>query len=326
LENLLFAANAVVPVFVLIAVGVCVRLGGILDDEAVGRLSKLAFVVAMPVLVFLVIAKADVAEVWDTKTLLAFLGGVTVALLAGLLVARLAGMDAVRTGTFVVACHRSNLVIVGLAVVESAYGREKWLAPAGMLAATAVLTYNLLAVVCLTLPHHSPRGGRNLLRIFLRLTTNPLIIGALAGIAWSLLSARCGLVIPRFLAQPLDWLRNMCLPLALIAVGASLRPRSLRGGLGRLAAIAGVKLILEPAVALAIIWPLKTGKAYVAAVVVCLSAPTAIATYTMTRAMKGDDELASQAITATTGASVLTMAAWLLVLQAMGVTPPVAGP
>jgi predicted permease len=96
--------------------------------------------------------------------------------------------------------------------------------------------------------------------------------------------------------------------------------------MGHVFAISALKLLLEPAVALGIVWPMGIGKMYVGAVVVCLSAPTAIATYTMVRAMKGDDELASQTVTATTGLSVVTMAAWLLILQALGVAPPAAGP
>jgi predicted permease len=326
MNNLLFAANAVLPVFLLIAVGAAVR-GRVLDDEAVGRLSRLAFLVAMPALVFQVISKADLATAWNAAALAAFLGAVLGTLLAGLLAARVLGMSGTRTGTFAIVCHRSNLVIVGLAVLESAYG-DQWMGPAGLLSATAVLTYNVLAVVCLTLARHpdSKAGNRSLLRIFAHLSTNPLVIGAVLGIAWRLLAERLEWWrMPEVIDRPLEWLRQMCLPLALIAVGASLRLESLRSGLGHVVLAALFKLVLEPALALAILVPLGVGRMYLAAVVICLSAPTAIATYTMVRAMEGDDELASQAITLSTAAAVLTMGAWLLVLKAMGVSPP-AGP
>ncbi len=320
MDGFIFAASAVVPVFLLIAIGVAVRAAKILDDQAVGRLSKLAFVVAMPALVFLVIVEAKSDETWNGRALLAFLGAVGLALLVGLLVARLLGMKAVRTGTFVVGCHRSNLVIVGLAVLESAYGKN-WLAPAGMLAAAAVLTYNVLAVIILTLPHHSGFGWRNVLRLFSRLSTNPLILGALAGICWKLISGHYGVGIHKTIALPLEWLRRMCLPLALIAVGASLRPQTLRQGLSHVAMAAVVKLVIEPAAALLFLRVMGVGPMYCAAVVVCLSAPTAIATYTMVRSMHGDEQLASQTVTATTGLSIFSMAGWLLALKAMGISP-----
>jgi len=325
LDDLLFAAGAVLPVFAVIALGVAVRLGGILNDEAVGRLSRLAFVVAMPALVFQVISKSDLSRAWSGRAVLAFCAAVLITLLVSLLVSRLAGMSAVRSGTFVVGGHRSNLVIVGLAVLGSAYG-EEWMACAGVLAATAVLLYNVLAVICLTLPHHTGPGARNLVKIVARLSTNPLIIGAVLGIAWRLVAERVEWWrMPAVLDLPLTWLRQMCLPLALIAVGASLRPAALRSGLGHVLLAAGFKLVVEPAVALLILRQLGLAPMYLAAVVICLSAPTAIATYTMVRAMKGDEELAAQMVTASTGLSVLTMAGWLLVLKLAGVAPPGAG-
>lgn len=213
LSDLGFAAGAVLPVFAIIALGVAVRLGGILDDEAVGRLSRLAFVVAMPALVFQVISKADLAQVWSGRAVL--------------------------------------------------------------------------------------------------------------GIAWRLVAEKVEWwKMPAVVDLPLSWLSRMCLPLALLAVGASLRPGALKSGLGRVLLAAGFKLIVEPAAALVILRQLRVADAYLAAVVVCLSAPTAIATYTMVRAMKGDDELAAQMVTGSTALSVLTMAGWLLVLKQMGVAPP----
>jgi len=315
-DDLLFAAGAVLPVFMIIALGAGVRRAKILDDAGVGQLSRLAFTTALPVLIFQKISKAQLAEVLSGRAILCFCAAVLLTTALGWALARLLGMKAVRTGTFIMGCYRSNTVIIGLAVLEGAYGEDK-VPVAGIIAGTAVLLYNVLAVPVLTLPHHSPKEAGSFGLLARRLATNPLMIALVAGVAWNLTP----LEMPEIVDRPLTWLESMSLPLALVAVGASLRLESFRRGLGHILWAAGLKLVLAPAVGLGLLLALGVTDTNTAAVVVCLSAPTAVATYVMVRSMKGDAELASQMVTVSTAISVVTMAGWLLVLRHLAAAP-----
>jgi predicted permease len=314
MESLGFALGAVLPVFALIGLGTLVRRVKILDDNSVGRLSKLVFTVALPAMIFQVIRKADIAQAWDTRTALAFVLSIPAALLIALAIAKVFKMSSLKTGTFVICAYRSNTVILGLAVLESAYGADK-IPAAGILAALAILSFNPLAVINLTLPHHKGFGPAQLKRLLLRLISNPLIIAAVLALLWNLLENRTGAKIPELLDKPLTWLRQMCLPVALITAGASLHSKSISENPKQVLAAALVKLVLHPVIALLLVLLLGVTGMNMAAVIICAAAPTAVATYAMVRSMDGDHLLASAAITTSTALSVATLSLWLMLIR-----------
>lgn len=314
MDGLLFAVNAVLPVFLIIALGAAVRAGRILNDEAVERLSRLVYNTALPVLVFQVVGKAEILTVWNGRCAAAFVAAVLISVALAWAVGRLMGMDAVQTGTFVQVSYRANTVIVGLAVLQSAYG-DAVLGPAGVMAGVSVALFNVLAVIVLTLPHHSGGGLRGAGAMLRQLLVNPLILGMLAGVGWSLLRSRTGWSMPAVLDRPLDWLQDMALPLALIAVGASLRLDAARRVLLPALSSATIKLLVQPLLALGLLALAGVSGMDRTVCLLYLASPTAVASYIMVRAMKGDAEMASQTVTLSTAASVLTTAGWLLVAE-----------
>ena len=315
MDNVVFVAEAILPVFIVIALGAALRRVRVLDDETVEHLTRLVFTVALPILLFRSVGGADLAEAWNGPAVAAAFGMVLVCVLLGWGLARLQRLAPVRAATFTMCCYRANTAIVGLAVLQSAYPENPAMdAAAGMLIGVSVLVFNVLAVVILTLPHHSFRGREGLRRIARGVATNPLILAVLLGILWSVLKWEMPLVLDR----PIEWIARMALPLALLAVGASLRLELLRRGLRETLLAAAVKLLVLPALVLASLRALGVGGLDLAACVVILGSPTAVVSYIMARRMRGDAPLAAQVVTVTTTLSIVTLAGWLLVLRALG--------
>jgi predicted permease len=136
---------------------------------------------------------------------------------------------------------------------------------------------------------------------------NPLILSILAGAG---VNALGWAPIP-VLHDALAVLGQAALPIMLLCVGASLKLRGLSADLKPMAVAAGIKLLLFPAVviALATLFGLSPIKAQVALIYGAL--PTGVAAYTLARQMGGDAQLMAAMITVQTLLAFLLMPLWL---------------
>ena len=70
MEDLLFTANIVVPVFIIVALGYLLRKKNLINDNFVSLSSKIVFNVSLPVLIFVEIAKINLDVILDFKLIL----------------------------------------------------------------------------------------------------------------------------------------------------------------------------------------------------------------------------------------------------------------
>lgn len=139
------------------------------------------------------------------------------------------------------ASYRSSAAILGIAFVNNIYGHATM---AALMIVGTVPLYNVAAVLILSLtaPHdgEKPSARKLLLRTLRDVATNPIILGILAGMLWSVLK----IPQPVILQKSVSYLGNMATPLALIALGASFQLKSAKGKLGLTLGISAVKLFL----------------------------------------------------------------------------------
>ena len=89
MEHLLFSVNATLPIFLVMAVGWCLRRFHLMDGSFVDRLNTINYKITLPILLFTDMAGADFFAVWDTKfvlfcffaTLLSFFAILAIALM-----------------------------------------------------------------------------------------------------------------------------------------------------------------------------------------------------------------------------------------------------
>ena len=70
LNHMLVAVNAVLPSFLIIALGLFVRRRGMLDDTSLGKFNSVAFRVFLPFQIFKNIYDAPIGETFDLKLIL----------------------------------------------------------------------------------------------------------------------------------------------------------------------------------------------------------------------------------------------------------------
>ena len=138
----------VLPVFVVITVGFCLKKTGLVPREFMYDLNRLIYYIALPSLLFHKIATANFYSNFNLR-LLAVLVIATVACCAfSYMYASLRGYSPEIKGAFCQGSFRGNLAYIGLAIIFQAYG-ESGVTIGGILLGFLVPLLNLLSILAL---------------------------------------------------------------------------------------------------------------------------------------------------------------------------------
>ncbi|MGV1008826.1 MAG: AEC family transporter [Dermatophilaceae bacterium] len=237
------------------------------DERGQRMLADLAFFVASPALLLVVLSGMSTSAVFSPVLLVAFLSALTV-MLAAALTSRFAWGEAAGDRVMGALCagyvNSGNL---GLPIALYVLGDIAYAAP--------ILLMQLLIFtpVSMAMLDADSRAGRSTVLVHLRsLFRNPITVGALLGLLLSV----TGLQLPQVVLNPLTLLGNMAVPGMLLAFGISLRLGQRPGqGRDRIAVLVALKLLVQPLVAagLGVAFGLRGQQLY--AVVVMATLPTA---------------------------------------------------
>ncbi|MDD7937132.1 AEC family transporter [Actinomycetospora lutea] len=200
---------------VVVAVGVLVGRLGVLPDGATETLSRTAFFVASPALLFVTLLRADVARVLSTGLVVTALAAIAVCLLyipVGMVRRRPRGETVVGS----MASGYLNAGNLGIPIATYALGSAAEIAPS-LIFQLAVLTpayTTLLDVVAARRRGEDPGVGGALLAPL----RNPLLLATLAGLLLNV----AGVHVPEGLLEPVELLADLAVPAMLLAFGLSL--------------------------------------------------------------------------------------------------------
>lgn len=314
-----FVINVTVPVFVLIFLGLWLKANNKIDQSFVHQSSDLVFNIALPVLMFIAIAKTDLAKVALSDLLVVSLSVALLSfvLLYGLATWLLSDDDKPQLGVVVQGGFRSNLGIIGLALCINSQGEVGLLYGAVILAIVTPI-YNVLSVYVLTQARLKDQGqGFEWLPLIWQVMKNPLIVAIMLALPLAWWQPK----LPQVFWQSGEYLANLTLPLALIGIGASLDFSQLRDT--RLLAWLAVlfKLIVVPALVLLMVFGLEAvllgfdlSDEQLVCTIIMFSCPTAAASFVMVKKMGGDYVLAANIIALTTLLSMITIPVYLYLL------------
>ncbi len=306
--------NIVLPVFGLIGVGYVVAWTSLLPEGSDRALADFVFVIAIPLLIFRTVARADFSGGSPWLLLVAYYAAFAVAWTAGtFVVRRLFGRDA-RVGVVGgVSAAYGNSVLLGIPLVLAAFG-DRGMAALSLLIAinlplmmggSAVLIQRALVVDGLS------EGGdpwASLRTAAVTLARNPIIIGIVVGIMWRLL----GWPIGGPAGAVMNRLADVAGTLALFSVGMNLRQYGVSGNVWPALAITVVKLVLMPAVVFALVTTVvHLSPVWARTVVVAAACPTGVNAWLVAARFRTGQALASNAMTISTAAAVVTVAFWL---------------
>ncbi|MFF7374127.1 AEC family transporter [Streptomyces massasporeus] len=294
---------------VVIGVGYLIGRRGYLGDGGREVLTKLAFHVASPALLFTTLAQADLSVIFSDRLLVT---AMSTAAAAGVFVAVGAtrGWGVGRTTIGALCSSYVNSGNLGIPIAVYVLGDASLVAP--------VLLFQLVGVTPVALTVLDLASGGEKRPLWQRLLTplrNPIALGSLAGVAVS----ASGLTVPGPLMDPLTLIGNMSVPAVLLAFGISLRGSTLPlRGTERAPVLLAVALksVFQPLVA----WALAAGVfglrgALLLDVVVTSALPAAQNLFTYASSYRVGEVLAREAILLST---VLAVPVLVVVAAVLG--------
>ena len=293
MDNFIFSLNATVPIFLLIVVGWFLMRLGILSKAFTASADKYVFKVALPAVLFKDIATADIRSDFDPKFFFFCMIATSMMFLGVWFFANLLIKDKSIIGAFVQGSARGSAAVLGIAFVNNIYG-SSGMAP--MMIVAAVPLYNIFSVIILTV--HSNNKDNNASQIkttVLNVLKNPIIIGIVAGLPFSLLGID---ITGPALNIPYKVISNLAAtatPIALLVVGASFEGRKAIQKLGPTLTASIIKLFILPAVFFPFAVMMGFRGSELVAILVMLGSPTTVTCYIMAKNM-GNDEVLSSSI------------------------------
>ncbi|MFJ4241991.1 AEC family transporter [Streptomyces iakyrus] len=294
---------------VVIGVGYLIGRRGYLGDGGREVLTKLAFHVASPALLFTTLAQADLSVIFSDRLLVT---AMSTAAVAGIFVAVGAarGWGVGRTTIGALCSSYVNSGNLGIPIAVYVLGDASLVAP--------VLLFQLVGVAPVALTVLDLASGGRKRPLWQRLLTplrNPIALGSLAGVAVS----ASGRTVPGPLMDPLTLIGNMSVPAVLLAFGISLRGSTLplRGAERAPVLLAvALKSVVQPLVA----WALAAGVfglrgALLLDVVVTSALPAAQNLFTYASSYRVGEVLAREAILLST---VLAVPVLVVVAAVLG--------
>lgn len=300
------------PIFIVIGIGFFAVKTELLPKTAVPGMGRFVLYFCLPALIFSTLAHTPIREVIEPLYLLAYGGG---SLLAFVLVFGLSRAFGGQTSA-------ATLNALGSAICNSAFiGYPVLLQVFGTLPAAAftmtLLVENLLimplTLMILELNRALAEGGSTrqvLINFVRRLFTQPILLGILAGLLFSL----TGWTLPGVIDRSLEFLAEAAAGVALFVIGGSLVGTQIKGDRRTIAVITLAKLVLHPALVALMVWWLPPFDAQLQTIAILAAAMPMLSIYPVLAGhyLDGSRYAATLVVATLSSFLSLTVVLWLL--------------
>lgn len=334
-DAFLFAANAVLPIILLIVLGYILKRIGMLSKDFLNVGNKLTFRVLLPVMLFCNVYGIESFGDINFAFILYGIAGVLVIFFLAVAISCAFTKDPAKRGALIQGMFRSNYAIIGIPLAGSLFGSAGE-AAAGVMSAFCVPTFNILGVIALSLFNGNGKESDNgkqkvdVPKILLGIIKNPLILGTLAGLAAlgiRALFVKAGIGFRlsdiQFLYKTLENIKSICTPFALIVLGGKFEFSAVSRLKREIVFGTVMRTVAVPIMGLLGAYLLKNALGlsgeHFAVYVGVFATPVAVASAIMAKEMGADDELAGQLVVWTSLASAVTIFAYVTVLRAVGI-------
>ncbi len=306
----------VLPVFLVIGAGYAATRSGVFSSSAVDGLMVFTQNFAIPCLLFRGLVDLDLGAVFDPRLLVSFYAGAVACFALGILGARrLFGRRPGEAVAIGFGALFSNSVLLGLPIMERAYGPESLAPTFAIISIHAPFCY-LVGITAMEFARADGRGLADTVRAVAKaMFRNALMIGLMLGFIVNL----GGIPLPGPVRDGLDMMADAALPAALFGLGGVLSRYAIRASLAEAGMIAALSLVLHPAIALLLsAFAFGLGEGFVRSAVVTAAMAPGVSTYVFASLYARGQAQAASAILLATGLSVVTVSGWLAVLGGAG--------
>lgn len=311
MDNFLLCVNGVVPIFLLIILGVYLKKWNVVGEGFCEEATKLVFHIALPILIFHDIAASDIKTGFSLSVTL--VSTISMAVLFFLVwgITLFVTKEPKKQAAFSQGAFRANYAILGLPLTKALFGSGA-VANATVILAISMVMLNVLAVIYIEMFLNHQGGIKTTL---LGILKNPIILAAALGSVFYF----CHIPIPTFIDVGLTHISNMCVPLSLITIGASMRYENMRETLKSATLGAAIKTILVPLLFMPLAMLMGFRGEDLGVLFIFWASPSAVAGYAMTRQSGGDHLLAGNIIIISTALSFFAIFFGTLVFKTIGV-------
>jgi predicted permease len=305
--------NVVIPVFAIIGLGYLAVRFRLYPSEGVRGLVAFVNNFATPCLLFQAMLTSDFGDTFNWSVIGPFYVGALFSLIVGAIIAvkffKNRPGEGVSSGF---SAMFTNTVLIGIPIMQRAYGEESLPIVFSIIAfhAPALITLGMLVMELVRrdgAPLHKALGVAAL-----RVVQNPL----LWGVALGLLGNTYGLELPEPGTAFLTMMSAAVLPVALFGLGGALNEYKLSDNWAQALVMSSLKLIIQPAIAWALMVPVLHVDPDLARYGVLLAAmPAGINVYVFATYYNRGVNVATNTVLISTMASVVTVSVWLYLLS-----------
>lgn len=311
MDSLILCIQVVFPLLVFMSLGYLLKRKLKLLDSTLKQMNRIVFSVLLPTVLFKNIYSSDISSDINGKLVIFVICSILFSFLFLLLLFGRIITDDKDCASMVQAGFRSNNVLYGVTIVGAIYGEGSALAVASVVAAIAVVIYNVLVVILFELKRH---GTISAGKIVMQIVKNPMIIGCAMGAFFLLAGIRLPFMVTKVIAD----IGGTATPLALIVLGATFSFDGLKKYKGKVILTAVFKLVILPGIVIPLAMLLNFRGYQLACIMSLFASPTAVASFAMADIMGGNSELTGQVIVVTSICSILTIFGWTYLVSAIG--------
>ncbi len=333
LSVLSFAANAVLPIVLLILLGFILRQCGFLCEKFFADAIRLMFKVALPTMLFYNIYNINSISDIHFSTVFFAVGAVTVLFLLGLLFAVLFIKDRRQKGVVMQATFRSNSAIIGYQLAN-ALGGAAGLQCISLLSAFTIAQFNIFAVLALSI--FNAHGHPDWKKVIKGIVTNPLIIAIFGGLC--VLGIRYFIPVGAdgvkvftlqtafpFLYTAMQQVAGIASPIAFLVLGGQFSFKAIRGMWMQIVSGTLLRVVIAPLLTIGAAVLLSAKTSYFefaapeyAAFVALFGSPVAVSSAVMAKEMHNDEQLAGQLVVWSSLLSIFTIFVTVCILRFAG--------
>jgi len=303
--------DVILPVFLVIGFGYVAVWRGLFPISGIDGVMKFTQNFAIPCLLFQAIANLDLSASFDPRLMVSFYAGAAVCFALGIFGARLFFRrdweDCVAIGF---CCLFSNSLLLGLPIMERAYGPDAMAGNFAIVSFHAPFCYGL-GITVMEFVRNRGQSGMTLIRNVSRaMFRNALVIGILLGFAVNL----SGLAIPGVVDDALSLIVRAALPAALFALGGVLLQYKPEGDLKTIAMVCMITLMIHPAIVWALGATLSLPTDLFRSGVLTAAMAPGFNAYIFANMYGRARRVAASSVLLATGSSVITVWMWLALL------------
>lgn len=330
----MYAANAILPIILLIFIGFFVRKLKLVDRSFFQKSNVLVFRLFLPVMVFFSIYNGP--DIHDINWALIIFAYIVILFLffLGIVVSHFFVKERESRGVIVQCSFRSNFAIIGLPLT-AALGSSGGTSIASIMLAFLIPLFNVLAVVSLTMYQPQSNNSHRFRSVFINILKNPLIIGCVSGLLALVIRSfipldQDGVLVFSiqndlpFIYDTLKSIDKATTAIALITLGGLLDFSSIHGKLKNICIGTAMRTVIAPLIGLSAavfvsqrgIIPL--GPSEYASLIALFGSPVAVASAIMAAEMNSDAELARQLVVWTSIVPIITTFTIVVIFRSLG--------